>query len=385
MVGFFRWVLGSVRFGIKGTPERLYTQCAKRGVILWGIQAGESPSAWIEAGQYRALRECARRAGCRVKLLQKTGLPFRTAWMKRRKGVPVGFVLGVFLLAFLSSRVWNIEIEGTGIPQEAIRAACGEAGLWEGIGKGQLQPHRVQQRLMQEFPEISWMTVNTRGSTAEIRYTQGVQKPEMPENEAPGNLHAAVAGQVVRVEVFAGEAVVQPGDVVLPGQLLVTGTVESGASPLVHADGKVIAVTNRTFTASIPLKQETRTLSGKQVLRRSIRIFGIPIPLTFSTVPLEGTWEPTQKATWLRINGNTLPVLWVEELWEEVLVGEKELTRQQAEAELRRQILTQQEELSEFQVLEQTETFSLSQGVLTCTVQVKCRENIAIQSEILIK
>ena len=105
LVQFTRWFWGSVRFRIEGSAERFFNHCARCGIVLWGMQAGETPGAWIRAGQYSQLLGCARSAHCRLRVEEKRGLPFRTYWLRRRKGLVTGAVLGAVILTILSQQV----------------------------------------------------------------------------------------------------------------------------------------------------------------------------------------------------------------------------------------------------------------------------------------
>ena len=62
LVQLTRWFWGSARFRVEGSAERFFNHCARRGITLWGMQAGESPEAWVRAGQYPELLACAHSA-----------------------------------------------------------------------------------------------------------------------------------------------------------------------------------------------------------------------------------------------------------------------------------------------------------------------------------
>ena len=161
--------------------------------------------------------------------------------------------------------------------------------------------------------------------------------------------------------------------------------MENGASPAVRADGRVIAKTSRTFSAEIPLVEETKNYTGETVTRRSLHIFGIPIPMSLTTAPTEGDWERSGSVTVLKANGSRLPVYWTEEVWKKVERGQRERSREEAEELARKEIAEQEKEISELKILEQDEQFEIRGQTLYCTVNIICEENIAIQSEILIK
>ena len=107
--------------------------------------------------------------------------------------------------------------------------------------------------------------------------------------------------------------------------------------------------------------------------------------MSLTTAPMKGNWERSGSVTILKANGSRLPVYWTEEIWKQVEKGQRERSREEAEELARKEIEKQEKELSELKILEQEEQFEIREQTLYCTVTIICEENIAIQSEILIK
>ncbi len=386
LVQLARWFWGSVRFRVTGSPERFFNRCAREGIALWGMESGETPGAWIRAGYYKQLPACARASQCGLRILEKRGLPFSTMWLRRRKGLPTGAALGALLLFVLSQQIWCVQVSGLQtIPEEELRAACGEIGLVPGAWKSQVDPIRAEQELMLRFPNVSWMTVNTQGSSAYIELAEGVQKPDMSAFQKPSNVKADVSGQILLFETYDGTALAAEGDAVTAGQLLISGVVEDtfGNVSLRHAAGRVIASTTRTFTASIPMTETLSEETGNTVSRRSLRLFGLRLPLTLAEAPGEG-WSCSRTLTALRVNGVELPVSLFEEVWAETVSRERILTPEEALEAARREVERQQAALKSLRILSSEEKIEESGGVLRYTLTAKCEEDIAREAEILV-
>lgn len=386
LVQFTRWFWGSVRFRIEGSAERFFNHCARCGIVLWGMQAGETPGAWIRAGQYSQLLGCARSAHCRLRVEEKRGLPFRTYWLRRRKGLVTGAVLGAVILTILSQQVWCVQAQGLeSITQEELQAACREIGLVPGAWRSSVDPLQAEQQLMLRFPHVTWLTVNTQGSAVYIELSEGVEKPDMDTWKQPGNVKAAASGQIVRLEVYAGTPVVNVGDAVTADQLLISGVMEDpyGNVSLRHASGRVIASTVREFSAQIPMTETIEEPSGQIISRRSASFFGLRLPLTLTEEPGEG-WEKESVRTVLRANGVELPVSWLEETWREVSVRERLLTPEEALEAARAEVERQKSALKGLTVLNGEESISQENGVLYYTLHAQCEEDIAVETEILV-
>ena len=383
---WMRWLWGSVRFRVEGSPERFFNQCARSAVALWGMESGETPGAWVRAGQYRSLLPCARRAHCRLRVVEKRGLPFQTYWLRRRKGLVAGAVLAAAILGVLSQQVWCIQAEGLEtITPAQFQEACEELGLVPGAWKKDLDPHQLQQQLMLKFPHVSWLTVNTPGSVVRVSLAEGVEKPDVALWKQPGNVKAAFSGQILRLEVYAGTAQVNDGDAVTQGQLLISGVVEDsyGGVTLKHAAGRAIASTQRQFSAAVPMAKTVPVPTGRTLTRRSLQFFGLRIPLTLTGAPGSG-WEKTAVNTRLRVNGTVLPISLLEEQYGEISQQEEILTPEEALAKARELVEEQKKQCKGLKVLEQEELFEESGGVLYYTVNAKCEEDIALETEILV-
>ncbi|MGB4648964.1 MAG: sporulation protein YqfD, partial [Acetivibrionales bacterium] len=94
--------------------EKFINICARRRILLWNvrIQKEHRVTARMSISGFRLIRPVARKTGCRVRLLKKTGLPFVFNKYRRRKAFFAGAVLFFILLNVLASFIWSIEISG---------------------------------------------------------------------------------------------------------------------------------------------------------------------------------------------------------------------------------------------------------------------------------
>ncbi len=386
-----RWLLGYVRFSVVGgSHERFLNYCARSGVNLWDIQGGRDGGACVAVQGYRQLRPCARKADAKLKVRERHGFPFATKGLRKRRGILAGAVLFMIVIHLLSLHVWSITVSGnTSIPTEQIEAELVRMGVQPGVLKSKVQPQALQQKLMLKFPQVGWLSVNTRGCSAEIQMQEKVDRPLITGNkgETVCNIKAARTGQILSMDVFTGTPQVSKGDAVVEGQLLISCVVEDnlGYSTLRHAAGKIIAETSRTLTAEIDLKRSEVKPTGKTLTRRSLSLFGARVPLTFAGKP-EGNYRVEGVKTDLKLMNAILPLGVYEEKWTEERTENINLTKQQAIAEAKKQVEQKQKaELKDAKIISVSEDSNFTDSRLIYTQKVKCEENIAQESEILIK
>lgn len=391
IVRMVRWLLGYVRFTVRGgSEERFLNQCARRGVYLWEITAGENAGACVSAGAYRYLRPCARRAGCRLCLRDKKGLPFFTVRFRRRPGLWAGAAVFLLVIHVLSLYVWTVRITGNSdVPTAEVESELAANGLYAGARKSGVDPHALQEKLMLQFPKIGWASVNTLGCVTEVRIQEKKDRPEIIERDRVCNIKAAATGQILSLKVYAGTPLVREGDAVAEGQLLVSAVVEDayGGTSLKHAAADILAETTRTFTVRVPMEKREWLPAGKVVVRRSLNLFGARIPLTLIGKP-KGEYRAEAVRTGVSLFGTPLPLELCEETWTQVRGSDTKRTRPQALAEGKRQLEDSvRADLSAAgaEKISSTIRDTVEKGDLVCTAIVKCRENIAKESEILIK
>ncbi|MEW6049276.1 MAG: sporulation protein YqfD, partial [Bacillota bacterium] len=123
-----------------------------------------------------------------------------------------------------------VEVVGTPPPEAAqVRQVLARFGVRPGAWKGQIDPGRVEDGLLRVLPDLAWAEVQVVGSVARVEVRP--RRDEQRRDLAPGDVVAAVDGLVTQVIPAAGWPVVQPGDVVRRGQVLISGRPPLSAPP----------------------------------------------------------------------------------------------------------------------------------------------------------
>lgn len=74
------------------------------------------------------------------------------------------FAAGLYLL---SSFVWVMRIEGNErLSKEELLSACREMGLYPGVRKRSVDTQAVTNGLLEDFADISWVSVGIHGTDA---------------------------------------------------------------------------------------------------------------------------------------------------------------------------------------------------------------------------
>lgn len=210
------------------------------------------------------------------------GLPKRLWLYRKRWGMVLGLVLFIFFLQFASGHVWEIRVvdrEG----EEGLKELFGQAGLREGMAAADFDNALFSAAFLAQNPQYSYVSAGIHGGVARVWLHDRSRAPSVEENTGVANLVAAEEGEILWCEAAYGQVMVNYGDKVQKGQLLVSGVVEgrNGGYRLERASGRVLAKVKKEVTVEIPLSfeqkvytGEEKTLTGLRILGKNINFFG---------------------------------------------------------------------------------------------------------------
>lgn len=313
------FISGYVRFEYKGDSSRFMNLAARSGIMLWGFKKKNNCLyANIKAAEYKRLWGLKRRCGPGLKCVKKRGVPFYVNMAWKRKGMIIGFGIFIGLFTFLNSIIWSIEVNGLeNITAAEVLSAAKESGVYEGGFRKGFDPDAAALEILEKLEGISWISINTEKSIVEIAIKEAEPKPELLNENAPSNIVAAKTGMILSVTAQSGMVMVEPGDIVMPGDILVSGEYTDEINEYTPKEGpvktirvvsraSVIAETARKFTIEIDKTELVNNDIGEQV-NEYILFFGLKVPMGLNTTPTKDyrTYKEVQKATLL---GKELPV-----------------------------------------------------------------------------
>ena len=242
-------------FGV--SPEAAINRCASAGLTLRRVNAvdGQTIRCTVDEKELETLRALARRCQCELRLLSLRGGSRDRQLLRRRVWLPLTALVMAALLIISSLFVWDVEIYGAdGLSRGRILRALADAGVERGCFWPTLSADLVRSRALAELPELSWLTVNVNGSRAVVLAEPREKKPEIYRESEACSLAASRSGIVRRVSVLNGRALVQPGQAVQEGEILISGRLDSitGPARFVRARGEVWADTWYECTAVCP-------------------------------------------------------------------------------------------------------------------------------------
>ena len=374
-------VRGLVRAEISGPePEKLLNACLAENLPLirpqsadrWTLRLG------VYEGDWPRLEELAANCGCEVRLLSHRGGSRIGKLLRRRFGLLMAAGTLLALLFVSSLFVWEIDPVGAEeISRGELLRVLEDSGLCCGCFWPALDADALRDRVLLREPRLAWLAVNIHGSVAEVRLLPRAEKPEIPQEGGAADLRAARAGIVRNVSARSGQVLVQPGQAVTAGELLVSGTVDSitAAPRKVRAQGEVWADAWYELTAVCPPLQGKESGSAGSRERYALKFGGKRINFYQNGgKTIDGCDKIVHEYT-LGIQGLfRLPLTLV---WEELRPYRAAEDGRDRSEEIGQRMLAALAEQIDGEIVEYRLATAQVRGMTVVTLYAQCRENIA--------
>jgi len=255
--------------------ERLLNQAALDNLYLWDIKRQNSNvlTCKISVRNFIKLAPLAKRTRCRIYIVRRVGLFFIILKLRKRKWFLFGAFLFIAVVYFLSSFIWSIEVV---CPDEELKSSIADDlrqwGLREGIFKYGIDKELYIDRLLNEYKELAWAEMEIRGSRLIIDVVKKQLPPDLEEN-TPCDIIASKDGIIEEIIPLRGVALVEPGQTVSKGDILITGKITLGQAEsneeeeaktlLVHAEGVVKARVWYQRAVKVPLVKIKKVPTGE--------------------------------------------------------------------------------------------------------------------------
>lgn len=335
----------TVRFAIDGEmPERFINIANRRRLRIFNLHVIDGRMyGFIGAGDFPLLREAAGKAGVTLSVTDRLGLVPRLRRYRHRAGFVLGAGLFCLILWYLSLFVWFVETENVpDVYAVSVSDALQQAGLRTGVLTSSVEGDLLEKELEAGLPQFRMIRVTRMGCRARVQFIPLRTTTPKAADNTPCDLIADDAGEIVSVIACAGLPLVKPGDVVYPGDTLISGLFngQGDRNTLVHAEGSVTALVEYTCSTVVPFRQTVTVPTGRVVHIHRPMLFGLEIPL-FGEKP-RGLFRRSVREVRPDIPGLSLPFVLRNEDWTELCYVEKNIPEEtcidQGEAELRRKL-----------------------------------------------
>ena len=214
--------------------------------------------------------------GITYRVENRGGLPIFLEKYKYRFGLWLGIVCAIVLVFLSHQFIWDIEVTGNEIiTSQEVRMLLKDHGFSVGSYIPSANTDRIENNILIDSEEISWMSINIIGTVAHVQVRENVGADKTEQATRPANLIAKKSGIIEEVRIFRGKVMVGAGKYVNKGDLLVSGLFDSVQQGFryTRASGEVLARTVEEFYIEIPYEYEKKEYTGGEYCDKYLNFF----------------------------------------------------------------------------------------------------------------
>lgn len=274
----FSYIIGYLRISVEGYYiERFINICTNKKLLIWNLKRDKNVKLYLNIGikDFKQLSDVARKTKCKIKIKKKSGLPFILNRYKKRKIFGLFLIIISLLIVLSSNYIWNVEIkEEDGKELVNIEQDLQEAGLKIGTLKSKVNSKDIINNIRLKRQDIAWMGIELKGTNVIVKVVKTEEKPNIIDSNEYCNIVSNKTGVITKINAQKGTAMVNAGDTVKEGDVLISGTMEGKytGTRYVHSIGNVEAKVWHTKSKKIYYNQEKLTDTGNEENKYGVKI-----------------------------------------------------------------------------------------------------------------
>ena len=246
-------------------------------------QEGQCKCSMAACDFFKAAK-LARKARVKLRITEKKGLPFFLKRSRKRLAFYMGLIFCTAFLYGSSLFIWDISFEGNmKYTDGTLLKFLETCGYVHGMKKEGIFCEEIEKEIRNHYNDITWVSAEITGNRLIIRIKENkiLEASSEEASEKTGDITAKRGGTILSMITREGTPAVHVGDVVEPGQLLISGTLEikdEGGNLLktesVRADGDVTAATSYVYEDTFSMIYSQKYYTGEQIERHYFWLFG---------------------------------------------------------------------------------------------------------------
>lgn len=231
LLGLLKYIKGYVRIRVYGySPERFLNLCSNHDILVWDLRnCGDAYEMYMSIKGFRQLRPIVRKTRTKVRIMKRCGLPFLLHRYRKRKMFFTGVVLCSAMIYLFSLFIWDIQFQGNSARTNQVLLECLEREkIRHGTLKKTIDCEKTEAMLRKEFDDIIWTSVEIKGTRLIVHVQESlkIQADGNQESDVPTDLCASRSGTVEKMITRSGTPLVNIGDEVSQGAVLVSGRLD---------------------------------------------------------------------------------------------------------------------------------------------------------------
>lgn len=388
---FWRYTRGYININVEGYfIERFLNLCMIKEIEVWDIKKKNEVelSLKIKYSEYKKIVQIAETTKCKITKNESKGVPNIAIRYQKRKAFICAFIGMIIIANIYNSRIWHIEIIGDfSIPIEELWEELKVEGVRVGIRKKDLDYNKIKNNIYLRRNDIAWLGFEINGTKAFAKFVERKNKKEDELINKPCNIIADKEGVVEKILVRTGKKNVNKGDLIIKGQILISGnlTNEKNISRKVHAEGEIVLKTWHTNKITVPYEKDLAYKTGKNEKKYKLEIGNYQINFINNSTKFE-KYDTIVMSNKLKLfNKFELPIKLTELTYEELKIDTIKYTKAQAEKIAKEKVTASVQDIilnENINVLNTTYKMFENVDGISVEIILECLENVGVKEAI---
>ncbi len=325
------------RFTVEVTgesPERFLNLAAAKGIYVSEVRPVPGGLRVNMSRRAVELMKDGLPSDITMKILREHGAVRFFRGLKKRYLLLAGLPAAALIVILSTRFLWRVNVNGgTQELREKVSAFMTERGVVPGAKIKDLDQNQLKRDAIMAIDELMWVWVDIHGTTADINIADRDMPPEIISSE-PANVIASEPGVIEQLTVTGGTPVVEEGQTVERGALLISGIIESERldAPMVRrGSGAVLARVWRNKTVLIPKITTVRQRTGNIKKIKAIKIKKFIVNFSLNSSILYPKYDRIR----LKYKLGQLPVEFISDTYSEVEEEQTDTDIAAAKAEIK--------------------------------------------------
>lgn len=248
--------------------ERFVRAAGEQHIRMTGMrrEGARRLSAYIQENQLPLLQDVAVSGGWKMTVGRRKGIGRVIDWLHARWLFAAAILIAGIALIAASQVMWAVQIEAGGVYEAELRTALNEMGIVPPMLRSRVNIGELRDALEWRYPRIAWIECGWRGTTLVIRPVEGVLPRADADADGSCDVVAVRDGVVKTIVTRAGTPVVEVGEIVRAGDVLIKGEerTSEGAVKPVAARGSIMARVWQGATVSVPAMETETNYTGRE-------------------------------------------------------------------------------------------------------------------------
>ncbi len=270
-----RWLKGYLIINLNGsTKDRFLKLCKINNIFIWKLKKkDDNICLCVSKKDFKKLEGYAKKTNCQIDINDKRGLPFFMYKYKKRKCFIIGIIFFVFLILYSNKFIWKINVSGSEVyTKEQILNYVKSELVTPGTKKSEVDCNQIEFILREKYNKIAWISCYIIGTEFYVEISDTIEPDKIEPITEPCNIIAVKDSTIVEMITKSGISVVENGERVEKGQVLITGVVEMYNDydelvdiNFVAANGFVYGETVYNYYDSFEMRHYEKVYTGNEV------------------------------------------------------------------------------------------------------------------------